>query len=97
MNVCGEEHVGIGSDTNLLSVDTSPTALAEWNKGEADRKAAGVLTSEEGPLPYVQGLNGPFRWEIINAELRRRGYGSRTTDRILGTNFYRNFQDTWLA
>ncbi len=95
LNVCGEEHVGIGSDTNLLAVDTSPSFVADWAKNEAVRKAAGVLTPEEGPLPFVQGLNGPFRWRKIADQLRQRGYSSRTVDRVMGMNFYRVFKETW--
>ena len=95
LNVCGEEHVGIGSDTSLLSVDTSPKAIADWNKNQAFRKASGVMTPEEGPMPYVEGLNGPFRWKKIAAQLVQRRYKSRTVDAVLGRNFHRVFRETW--
>ncbi|UAJ10499.1 dipeptidase [Glacieibacterium megasporae] len=93
--VCGEEHVGIGSDTDFLGIDTSAANLADWNKGEAKRKAAGIMAPEEGPLPYVEGLNGPFRWQVIASELTKRGYSSRIADKVLGTNLERVFRETW--
>jgi membrane dipeptidase len=95
LDVCGEEHVGIGSDAAFGTFDTSPASLAEWDKEEAQRKAAGVAAPEEGPPPFVQGLNGPDRWETIATELVRRGYSARTVDQVLGLNFQRVFADTW--
>ena len=95
LKVCGEDHVGIGSDTDLLSVDTSPASLAAWNTSIARRKAAGVMAPEEGPLPYVGGLNGPQRWDVITQALSRRGYPSRVAEKILGRNFARVFGQTW--
>ena len=95
LDVCGEEHVGIGSDTTFSAFDTSPGSLVEWNKGEAARKAAGVMAPEEGPMPYVVGLNGPNRWEVIASELSRRRYTARAVDRVLGANFQRVFRETW--
>nr|WP_277923761.1 membrane dipeptidase [Sphingomonas sp. TREG-RG-20F-R18-01] len=93
--VCGEDHVGIGSDTDLLATDTSPANVAEWDKGEAERKAAGTMAPEEGPLPYVVGLNGPSRWRTIDAKLAKSGYPARVRDKVLGTNFERVFRETW--
>ena len=95
LDVCGDEHVGIGSDTTFSAFDTSAESMVEWNKGEALRKAAGVMAPEEGPMPYVVGLNGPNRWEVIAGELVRRRYTARTIDRVLGSNFQRVFRETW--
>jgi membrane dipeptidase len=95
LNVCGEEHVGIGSDTNLLAPDTSPTGIAAWNHAEETRKAEGVAAPEEGPLPYVRGLESETRWRVIEAELSRRGYSRRVAEKVLGLNFKRAFAETW--
>ena len=95
LDVCGEEHVGIGSDTTFSAFDTSAASQVEWNRGEEQRKAAGIMAPEEGPMPYVQGLNGPDRWQVIAIELARRRYSARTVDRVLGLNFQRAFAETW--
>jgi membrane dipeptidase len=95
LNVCGEDHVGIGSDTELMAVDTSPASIANWSKKEADRKAAGVMAPEEGPLPSVVGLNGPGRWEAICEAMLRRGYSRPAAEKVLGSNFARAFTATW--
>lgn len=95
LDICGEEHVGIGSDTGLLAPDMSPAGIAAWNKGEEERKAQGVAAPEEGPLPYVRGLESETRWQVIAAELSRRGYSARVIEKVLGSNFERAFSETW--
>jgi membrane dipeptidase len=95
LDVCGEDHVGIGSDTSLLAPDMSPAGIASWNQGEAERKAQGVAAPEEGPLPYVRGLESETRWRVIAAELSRRGYSFRVLEKVLGLNFERAFSETW--
>ncbi len=95
LNVCGEDHVGIGSDAMLMPFDTSPANMAEWNKVIAARKASGVGAPGEGPPPFVVGLNRPDRYRVIADALSKRGYRQRTIDKVLGLNFQRAFIDTW--
>jgi len=95
LDVCGEDHVGIGSDALLWPFDTSPESMAQWNASLEQRKAAGVAAPGEGPPPFVTGLNRADRFSVIADELRRRGYGAQVVDKILGGNFQRVFEDTW--
>lgn len=95
LNVCGEDHVGIGSDAMLMPFDTSPANMADWNKVIASRKASGVGAPGEGPPPFVVGLNRPDRYRIIAEALAVRGYKERTIDKVLGLNFQRAFADAW--
>lgn len=95
LDVCGEDHVGIGSDALLMPFDTSPESMAEWNKDIAARKASGVGAPGEGPPPFVLGLNRPDRHFLIAEALEQRGYKARTIEKVLGLNFQRVFADTW--
>ena len=95
LDVCGEDHVGIGSDALLMPFDTSPASMAEWNKDIAARKASGVGAPGEGPPPFVVGLNRPDRCFLIADALEQRGYKARTIEKVLGLNFQRVFADTW--
>ena len=94
LDVCGEGHVGIGSDSILLGMDTSPEAVAGAEKHEAERRASGVAAPEELALPYVVGLNAPDRCEVICRALLRHGYRERTVEKVLGANFARVFAGT---
>ncbi|WP_454886186.1 dipeptidase [Sphingomonas oryzagri] len=95
LNVCGEDHVGIGTDGTLTPFDTSPESMKGWNAEIARRKATGVGAPGEGPPPFVIGLNRPDRYAVIADALRQRGYPDRITDKVLGRNFERVFRETW--
>lgn len=95
LNVCGEDHVGIGSDALLTPFDTSPEAMARWNEDIARRKASGVGAPGEGPPPFVIGLNRPDRMAVIVDALLKRGYRARVAEKVLGGNFRRAFAETW--
>jgi membrane dipeptidase len=95
LSVCGEDHVGIGSDALVMPFDTSPESMAAWNKDIAERKASGVGAPGEGPPPFVVGLNRPDRSLLIAAALTRRKVPERIVDKILGANFLRVFGETW--
>ena len=87
LNVCGEDHVGIGSDSALAPWDTSPAAAAEYAKHEQQRIKAGVAAPEEDRPLYVIGLNTPRRSEVIADALLKRGYKARVAEKVLGLNF----------
>ena len=95
LSVCGDDHVGIGSDALLMPFDTSPAGMAEWNKDIAARKASGIAAPGEGRPPFVVGLNRPDRSEIIATALLKRGYSEQTVEKVLGANFRRVFEQTW--
>jgi len=95
LSVCGEDHVGIGSDQSVQPFDTSPQGLEEFQQVEAKRHAAGIAAPEEDRPTYVEGLNIPNRCEVIADHLLRRGYSARVTDKVLGGNFVRVFTEIW--
>lgn len=96
LKVCGEDHVGIGSDSSLAPWDTSPEATAAFNKDEEQRHKAGVAAPEEDNRPlYVVGLNTPMRSEIIADALLKRGYSERVAEKVLGLNFTNALKAGW--
>ena len=97
LSVCGEDHVGVGSDALLTPFDTSPESMAQWDASIAARKAAGVSAPGEGRPPFVTGLNRPDRSEVIARALLDRGQPVRVVEKVLGANFQRVFAETWRA
>jgi membrane dipeptidase len=87
LNVCGEDHVGIGSDSGLEPFDASPAAMAEFHADEAHRQKIGVAAPEEDRPPYVIGLTTTRRSEVIADALLKRGYKPRAVEKVLGLNF----------
>ena len=95
LKVAGENHVGIGSDADILPLDTSDKGMAELNKQLEQRRKAGLAAPEEDRPPYVVGLNTPRRIEVIADELLKRGYPAGVVEKVIGANFARVFADIW--
>jgi membrane dipeptidase len=95
LKVCGEDHVGIGSDSSMAPFDNSPAGLAEYQKQNDARKAAGVAAPGEDRPAYVIGLNVPNRCEVICDALLKRGYSERVAEKVLGQNFARALTEIW--
>jgi membrane dipeptidase len=95
LQVCGEDHVGIGSDESMAPFDNSPAAMAAFQKDVEARKKAGVSAPGEDRPPYVIGLNNPRRCEVICDALLKRGYSERVAEKVLGLNFARALTDIW--
>lgn len=95
INICGIDHVGIGSDTPVLGFDTSPESMQQWNEINRIRKQSGVAAPGEGPPPYVEGLNGPHKMLGIADALAKRGLHQTAIEKIMGDNFARLFQAAW--
>lgn len=97
LKVAGEDHVGIGSDADILPLDTSDKGMAELHKELEQRRATGLAAPEEDRPPYVVGLNTPRRIEVIADELLKRGYPVSVVEKVVGANFARVFADIWTA
>jgi membrane dipeptidase len=97
LKVCGEDHVGIGSDSGLNPWDTSAKGQEDFRKMLDYRKKAGVAAPEEDRPMYVIGLNTPRRCEVIADSLMKRGYSERVAEKVLGLNFTETLGRIWLT
>jgi len=95
LKVCGEDHVGIGTDVPFFTV-TQPD-LDAMKKDEADRKKKGVNAPGENRPPYIPDINTPRKLEHVADALLKHGYSPRVADKVLGLNFSRAFKEIWLA
>ncbi len=87
VNVCGIEHVCIGSDRDHRVIEMTPEYEAELRAEEGSQ----VSSSE---LPYfIDELNGPGRMSVVWDGLVRRGYSEDGVERLMGLNLYRLYRD----
>ncbi len=93
LNVCGEDHVGIGTDS-LFFTATQDDLRAIGNV-EAMRRKAGLGAPGENRPPYLPDVNTPRKLEFVADALLRHGYSSRIAEKILGLNFRRVFGEIW--
>jgi membrane dipeptidase len=89
VNVCGEDHVGIGTDGSVTSIDDLDAYRATLAEHVAQRQAAGVSAAGEraDTLPFVVDLRGVGQFYELIRLLERRGYRPGRIEKILGTNF----------
>src|SRR5262249_12734090 len=96
LNVCGPDHVGIGSDQSITPVEETPEYLKTWKEGGELRHKLGIEAPDEaGRFPYVPDINSPRRLEFIALAMSKHGYSTDVIEKVLGKNFQRVFRDTW--
>lgn len=99
LDVCGEDHVGIGTDGAISAVQLTPEYKKAFADEIAERRQRGVSAPGETTAVYtfVPDLNTPRRYETIASLLAKRGKPDRVIEKVLGGNFLRLFAQTWPA
>lgn len=88
IDVCGIDHVGIGSDRDHRYIDLTPEYIAEL----ASEQGANF---NEDDLPwFMPELNGPRRMETIWDSLKGRGHPDSALEKIMGANVRRIYLET---
>jgi membrane dipeptidase len=86
----GIEHVGIGSDSDLMGYDDMPKD--QYEKLKAAYKASYAFREKID----TDGFDHPRKTYDLTAALLRRGYGEANIQAVLGGNFRRLLGATWL-
>ena len=98
-DVCGEDHVGLGTDGSISGVPLTDAYRAYFRKDVEARKRAGYGAPGESAdvLTVVPEYNDPLRFERLADDLAKRGWSSTRIDKLLGANFARLFTAVWDA
>jgi membrane dipeptidase len=97
INVCGEDHVGIGSDLSITPHVVDAEYMRIHRTFVEGRIRAGVAAPGEDPaVPmFVSDLNTPRRMERIADLLLARRHSEARVEKVVGQNFVRLMRDTW--
>ncbi|MFN3524303.1 MAG: dipeptidase [Phenylobacterium sp.] len=97
VQVCGEDHVGLGTDGVITKVDDLDAYRAAVAKEVAARKAAGIGAPGEKAdiLKFAIDLRGPTQFHDLADRLKARGHSTARVEKILGRNFLRYAADVW--
>lgn len=95
LQVCGEDHVGIGSDQGITPLRVDEAFTEQFAAVSARRQAMGIAAPREDTPPYVPDLNTPRRMERIADLLAARGHADRIIEKVVGGNFVRLFREVW--
>ena len=99
VKVCGEDHVGIGTDGGTTSIDDLQAYAEVLRKEHEDRVSKGVAAPGEGvdTHPFVDDLRGPKQFDMLAHLLAGRGYSETRIAKVLGENFIRYARRIWDA
>ena len=97
LKVCGEEHVGIGTDGDATMIDDMPAYRRAIAREVRQRQKAGVSAKGESNkvVPLIPDLMGPTQFKSLADMLHARGHSSGRIEKILGGNFLRLMGDIW--
>jgi membrane dipeptidase len=97
VSVCGEDHVGLGTDGSLPGVELNEAYWKIQRKFVEDRMKAGIASPGESPdvANLIPEYNDPRRFLTLADDLAKRGWSATRIDKILGGNFARLFGEVW--
>ncbi|HEY0230561.1 MAG TPA: membrane dipeptidase [Dokdonella sp.] len=98
IKVCGEDHVGLGTDGSLAPVERTPEFEKENREIIRETVAGGFFgngRSAEGLYMFIAELNVADRFDRLAAMLSERGHADARIAKILGGNFARVMGDVW--
>jgi membrane dipeptidase len=95
INVCGEDHVGIGSDQSITPVQLTPDYIEQQRVFSEQRQRLRIAAPREDELLFVPEINTPLRLEVIADMLLRNKNSEARVEKIVGGNFARLFAEVW--
>ncbi len=97
VDVCGEDHVGIGTDGGLSKTIIDAKARENQAKFFKDRTARGIAAPGEGPdiFNIVADLDSHKRYRLLAEALDSAGWPAQRIDKVLGGNLLRLYGEAW--
>jgi membrane dipeptidase len=97
VNVCGEDHVGLGTDGGISGIKLDEKYAAFQKKFFEDRAKAGIAAPGEAADVFnlVPEYNDARRFYTLANDLSDRGWPAKRVEKILGANFARLFGEVW--
>lgn len=97
LRVCGEDHVGIGSDLSTTPLALTDEYRAHWRRSVQLRRQLGIgAKGESGDVyAYIPELNTPRRLERVAGAMARAGHSDKRIEKVLGGNWMRLLGDVW--
>ena len=99
VNVCGEDHVGLGTDGIVSGIEVNDAYRKNQREFFEARKKAGISAPGEAAdvFNFVPEYNEARRFLKLADDLVRRGWKPSRVEKILGANFARLFGSVWPA
>jgi membrane dipeptidase len=96
-NICGEDHVAIGTDGVIGKTVIDEKARAVQRKAFEDRSKRDVAAPGEGPdvFTIIADWDDHMRFKHLADGLARAGWATRQIEKALGANLLRLYGEVW--
>ena len=96
-NVCGEDHVAIGTDGVIGKTVIDEKVRAAQRKAFEDRRKRDVAAPGEGPdvFTIIADWDDHMRFKHLADGLARAGWATRQIEKALGANLLRLYNEVW--
>ncbi|MEQ9569600.1 MAG: membrane dipeptidase, partial [Longimicrobiales bacterium] len=96
-NVCGEDHVGIGTDGGIPAIEFDEEYRRRHREDVRQRRARGISApgETEDVYTFIPDLNDARRLDLLADALSARGHSDDRIEKLLGANFERLFGEVW--
>ncbi len=97
VNVCGEDHVGLGTDGGVAPIERTPEYEKDNREWIASAVTDGVFEPDrpQDLYSFIPDLNRADRFDVLAAMLSKRGHSDARIGKILGGNFARVMAEVW--
>lgn len=97
IRVCGEDHVGIGTDAGVAPIERTPAFEADNRAFIAQMVEDGIFARGRPPdlYTFIPDLNMARRFEVLGAMMSARGHSDARIGKVLGGNFARVLREVW--
>jgi len=97
VKVCGEDHVGLGTDGGISAVELTAEYRDSLRKEYESRVAQGIAAPGEtaDEVEFIPDYNTPRRFFQLADDLAARGWPARRIEKLLGENFARVYREVW--
>jgi membrane dipeptidase len=97
INVCGEDHVGLGTDGGTTAHDDMTAYRRHLEDEVALRRQMGIGAPGETAdvATFLPDLCGPMQFQRLADLLAARGHAQTRIEKILGGNFRRLMANAW--
>jgi membrane dipeptidase len=97
IKVCGEDHVGIGTDVAITPERITPEFTTENAKMIREFIGLGIFDKDRNPdlTLFPTDLNVSDRMDVLAGLLSARGLSDARIEKVLGANFARVMTEVW--
>lgn len=97
IDICGEDHVGIGTDTGIAPIERTHDFEKENREWVAAAVEDSVFARGRPPdlYTFIPDLNTADRFDTLATLLSKRGHSDARIEKILGGNFARVMGEVW--